>query len=97
MKSCDWCGSEFEASVSYQIYCCPDCREQATRAKISARNSQKRRQRLASRTRQCAQCQTTLSVYNTDNLCGACVINQRQVDKALKELKGIIDYERFDR
>lgn len=95
MKICDWCGNDFEPNVSYQIYCSVECREAATKSKVSDRYQQKRRQRLAGRVRKCVQCDTILSSYNSDNLCGSCVINQKQVDKALKELKGLIDYERF--
>ena len=96
MKICDWCGNDFEPNVSYQIYCSVECRENATKAKVSERYQAKRRQKLAGKKRRCGQCGVLLSSYNSDNLCGSCVINKKQVDKALKELKGFIDYEKFD-
>lgn len=97
MKSCDWCGNDFEPNVSYQIYCSIDCREISTKQKINERYQLKRRKKIAAKKRFCNQCGSQLSVYNLENLCGACVVDQKQVDKALKELKGLIDYERFEK
>lgn len=96
MKICDWCGNDFEPNVSYQIYCSVECRESATKEKVNEKYQKKKRQKLAGKKRKCTQCGTILSVYNSETLCGACIINQKQVDKALKELKGLIDYERFN-
>ena len=96
MKNCNWCGEDFEPSVSYQIYCSVACREEATKEKINERYRLKRRNRIAQKKRFCSQCGTPLSVYNLEPLCGSCVIDKKQVDKALKELKGLIEYERFE-
>lgn len=97
MKICDWCSNEFQPNVSYQIYCSSECRELATKEKVSERYQKKRRQKLASKERRCAGgCGTFLSMYNDAGFCNSCMVNKKQVDKALKELKGLIDYEKFE-
>ena len=97
MKICDWCSNEFQPNVSYQIYCSPECRESATKEKVNERYQIKRRQKLAKKKRRCSGgCGTIISVYNSSGFCSSCMINTKHVDKALKELKGLIDYERFD-
>lgn len=96
MKICDWCGKDFEPNVSYQIYCSVECREASTKEKVNEKYQIKRRKKLAQKERRCSQCGTILSFYNDESLCSACVINRKKVDRALKELKGLIDYERLD-
>jgi hypothetical protein len=97
MKICDWCSEEFEPNVSYQIYCSADCRELATKEKVNERYQQKRRKKLAKKERRCLNgCGTILSIYNDTGMCGSCLVNEKQVNSALKELKGIIDYEKFN-
>ena len=97
MKICDWCSKYFEPNVSYQIYCSAECRDAATKEKVNERYQQKRRKKLAKKERRCANgCGTVLSIYNDTGLCGSCVINDKQVNSALKELKGLIDYEKFN-
>ncbi len=97
MKICDWCSNEFQPNVSYQIYCSQECRELATKEKVNQRYQKKRTERLAKKKRRCAGgCGTLLSMYNTEGFCNSCMINKNKVSKTLKELKGIIDYERFD-
>lgn len=97
MKICDWCSNEFQPNVSYQIYCSSECRELATKEKVNNRYQMKRRQKLSQKTRRCqGGCGTLLSMYNDSGYCSTCIINTKQVDKALKELKGLIEYERYD-
>jgi hypothetical protein len=44
--------------------------------------------------RKCAGgCGITLSIYNEKSFCDQCMINKKRVDKMLKELKGLFDYE----
>lgn len=31
LKNCEWCGKDFDANVSYQIYCTAECRTVATK------------------------------------------------------------------
>ena len=35
-------------------------------------------------------------MYNSDGVCYACSANSKKVDRALKELRGIVDYEKFE-
>ena len=37
LKNCEWCGTDFNANVSYQIYCGIDCRTEATKEKTKPR------------------------------------------------------------
>jgi hypothetical protein len=38
-------------------------------------------------------CGTQLSIYNDSGFCANCNVHEKAVDKMLKELKGIIEYE----
>jgi hypothetical protein len=96
MKTCDWCSNNFVPNVSYQIYCSPECRKSSTKEKINERYRNKKRQSLIGKKRYCAnKCGTILSIYNSKKVCGTCIINNNELEKALKQLKGIIDYERI--
>lgn len=91
MKQCNWCNNDFKASVTYQIYCSVECRNLATKEKIVARYSVAKRQKRKNKTRKCAGgCGMTLSMYNDDQLCNSCKINNKDVVKILKKIKGII-------
>jgi len=91
MKHCQWCDNQFEASVSYQIYCSPECREQATREKIAERYARNRITKRSKKNRKCKSCGASLSMYNDEQTCTACDINPSDVLKILKEMKGIAD------
>ena len=96
MKQCNWCGHNFSATVSYQIYCSVECRVEATKEKVHERQRLLRRKHFLEKIRYCAGgCGSKLSPYNESQFCPDCYINKKQVAKALKELKrlGIIDYE----
>lgn len=94
MKVCAWCAVEFNPSVSYQIYCSPECRELSTKEKIAERYSVNRRKARSGKQRRCAGgCGALLSIYNDKSFCDQCMINNKKVDKMLKELKGLFDYE----
>lgn len=88
-KHCEWCDHTFESEVSYQIYCSVDCREQATKEKISQRYAIARRNNRIGKDRKCKSCSAPLSVYNDEDLCQVCLINPSEVTKALREIKGI--------
>lgn len=90
-KHCEWCDNQFETSISYQIYCSSDCRDLATKEKISQRYELVRRKRMHSKPRYCKTCKAKLSAYNDDKLCQACLIDPSDVLKTLKEIKGIAD------
>lgn len=97
MKNCDWCSNEFQPNVSYQIYCSVECRQLATKEKVNERYKEKKRQKLFKKQRRCAGgCGTMLSIYNGSGFCSRCMTNKKQVNQALKELKGIIEYEKFE-
>lgn len=94
MNICSWCSHEFEAKVKYQIYCSVECRDQATKEKILKRYQTNKIKNRSSKIRKCAGgCGSNLSIYNDDNLCSTCTVNQRKVDKMIKELKGLFEYE----
>lgn len=89
MKHCQWCDAAFKSKVSYQIYCSPECRELATKEKIAERYAMARRHKMMSQERKCKQCSKKLSAYNDDTLCHSCLINPQDVNRTLKEIKGM--------
>jgi hypothetical protein len=89
MKNCQWCDASFKPKVSYQIYCSETCREQATKQKIADRYAISRRNKMIGKPRKCRACDASLSVYNDEQLCVNCVVDPKEVLKALKEIKGI--------
>jgi len=91
MKSCQWCGEPFEAKVNYQVYCSSECRQEATKEKITQRYVINRRNKMFNKKRNCKFCSLPLSVYNDEPICQTCLINPPEVKKALKEIKGIVD------
>jgi hypothetical protein len=94
VKSCDWCGNEFDPATTYQIYCGPECRKQATKKKIKARSSIAKIKNRVKKPRQCANnCGATLSIYNDGKICAKCRIDQRLVNKALNNMRDFFEYE----
>lgn len=90
-KHCEWCDHQFETKISYQIYCSVECRNEATKEKIAARYIITRRTKRNGKERLCKSCGKSLSIYNDDQICQACVVNPSDVAKALREIKSIID------
>ena len=94
MKVCEWCSEEFDAKVSYQIYCSVECRESATKTKIAERHQINRIKNRSQKKRKCSGgCGGYISVYNENGFCSKCMVNKRKVDQMLKELKGLFEYE----
>ncbi len=94
MKLCERCDKRFQPKVSYQIYCSQDCRDLATKDKIAERYQVSRRQKRIGKIRRClGGCGVQLSIYNDSGFCSNCNVSQKAVEKMIKELKGIIDYE----
>lgn len=92
MKLCKWCDTYFKPSVSYQIYCSIECRNEATKEKIVERHRILRRQKRKNKIRYCAgNCGTILSLYNDDKYCDHCLVDFKLVDKKLKEIKNLMD------
>lgn len=95
MKQCDWCNNFFTPAVSYQVYCGIECREEATKEKIVERHRQVKRNKRHSKDRMCAgKCGVKLSVYNDHKWCDNCYINDKEVNKKIKEIKALMhDYQ----
>jgi hypothetical protein len=89
MKNCQWCDVSFESSVSYQIYCSAQCRDAATKEKVSAKYEKIRRNRMMANPRKCKSCDGPISAYNDEKTCNACLVNPKDVSKVLKEIKDI--------
>ena len=94
MKLCERCDKRFQPKVTYQIYCSLECRDSATKDKIAERYNVSRRQKRIGKVRRClGGCGVQLSIYNDFGFCSNCNVSQKAVEKMIKELKGIIDYE----
>lgn len=89
MKNCRWCDDSFVPRVSYQIYCSDGCREEATKEKISQRYAISRRNKLIGKTRSCRSCHKPLSAYNDGHICASCIVDPKDVQKTLKQIKGL--------
>lgn len=95
MKICEWCENEFSPTVSYQIYCSPECRSQATKIKIAEKQAINKRRKRYGKDRKCARgCNTVLSSYNDSNYCENCSIDDKKLNKTLKELKGLMNNDK---
>ena len=86
-KHCTWCDNPFDTTLSYQIYCSTECREEATKEKISQRYIINRRKKWLEKPRTCLDCGKRLSVYNDDTLCETCVLNPKEIKEALRNIK----------
>lgn len=91
MKPCEWCDNTFDPKVTYQVYCSPECRTEATKVKITERYVANQRKKRIAKPKLCAGCNNKLSIYNDDTLCNSCTINKKELDKRLKELKGFMN------
>lgn len=87
-KHCQWCDQQFDTTISYQIYCSPECREGATKEKIAQRYIHTRRAKRLEKPKLCKACGSVLSAYNDYDTCSKCIVNPIDVKKALKEIKG---------
>lgn len=87
MKHCQWCDDPFETTVSYQIYCSPECRDFATKEKIAERYQIARISRRAGKIRICKTCNQRLSIYNDEPICTKCIINPSDISSVLKDIK----------
>ena len=87
MKICEWCENEFSPTVSYQIYCSPECRSQATKIKIVEKQAINKRRKRYGKDRKCARgCGTVRAAYNDTNYCENCSVDDKKLNKTLKEL-----------
>ena len=86
-KNCDWCGKNFDANVSYQIYCTPDCRTEATKEKNLTKQREKRIKSRVGKERFCGSCSKPLSIYNDDTYCSTCIGDDKLYRKFIRNLK----------
>lgn len=86
-KICDWCSHDFEANVSYQIYCGAECRTAATRDKNAAKQRDKRYRSRKYKERKCATCKSPLSIYNDSSFCSGCIGDKKEFKRFLRGLK----------
>lgn len=94
MKQCNWCSNYFTANVSYQIYCSAICRDEAKREKIVERHRAVKRQKRSEKPRKCLKCSKVLSVYNDEKYCNTCNINQKEINKKIREIRVFMhDYQ----
>ena len=61
-KNCEWCGTDFSANVSYQIYCSVDCRTESTKDKTTNKQRERRIKSRVGKERLCATCKNPLSI-----------------------------------
>jgi len=88
-KHCNWCDTQFNTKLSYQIYCSPECRESATREKIAEKYNRDKIQKRKNKHRPCKSCGTQLSAYNDSAICNNCESNPDELGQVLREIKGI--------
>ena len=86
-KNCEWCGTDFNANVSYQIYCSASCRTESTKEKTANKQRDKRIKSRVGKERLCATCKQPLSIYNDDTFCSTCIGDQKLLRRFLKDIK----------
>ncbi|NBR61261.1 MAG: hypothetical protein EBT86_06365 [Actinobacteria bacterium] len=90
-KHCDWCDHAFQTKLSYQIYCSPECRQEATKQKIAEKYLRDKIKKRAGKIRLCKNCGKQMSMYTEETICQTCDINPDDVKDALKEIKDILN------
>ena len=85
-KNCELCGKDYAARVSYQIYCGPACRTEATKEKNNSKQRDKRIKSRVGKERLCNTCSKPLSIYNDENFCVACVGDKKGFNKFIRNL-----------
>jgi hypothetical protein len=94
IKHCEWCDESFDTTSKNQIYCDAECRTNATKQKIVQRYKITKAQERIGKDRRCAgNCDTILSIYNDNGFCDSCLVNNKKLDRTLKEIKDFFDYE----
>lgn len=93
-KLCNWCGEDFFSRNKNQIYCSKECRIESTKEKIVQRYHVSKAKSRVGKERRCAgNCGTLISIYNNQGFCNSCLINEKKVEKFIKDLKEYFDYE----
>lgn len=86
IKSCQFCGAEFEAATANQIYCSPEHTRQASNKKIIQRYHEKKKTKTQERL--CDTCGNKLSKYNPDDTCSPCQEGKKEANR-IQFLKNI--------
>lgn len=79
LKKCLWCGDEFTASKSNQVYCKTECTRKASNQKIIERYHAAKA--LKTNERLCESCSAKLSRYNEDSICSPCQQNKKELER----------------
>ena len=87
LKNCEWCGKDFDANVSYQIYCGTNCRTESTKDKNNVKQRDKRIKSRVGQVRDCSTCNKPLSIYNDDTFCGSCIGDEKKLNKFIRGIK----------
>lgn len=74
-----WCGDEFTASKSNQVYCRTECTRKASNQKIIERYHATKAFRTNQR--HCDTCGGKLSRYNDESTCNPCQQNKKELDR----------------
>ena len=89
MKTCTYCNNEFIPKSKNQKYCNPDCCRKATNKKIMQKYYENK-ERLKGKIRFCSQCNSQMSMYNSNSVCYSCENFNKQNN--VKLLKEAMDY-----
>lgn len=66
----------------------------STKEKIVARYQLLKFKNRVGKARMCSgECGTSISIYNDIGFCNSCLVNNKKVNKFIKDLKGYFDYE----
>lgn len=86
----DECKKSFEPHRHNQKYCCPECCKEATNKRIRDKYYETKK-RLKGDKRVCSLrgCETILSRYTEETICGKCLANERERER--KELLRIFN------
>lgn len=91
---CRWCDKKYVQSSKHQVYCCLECRQNSTRQKVLERQKKQKLKRRMAKKRLCSNCECEISIYNESTVCNTCMIDQKRVDKFLKDMRYLFDYEK---
>lgn len=93
-KVCSWCGGQFVLKSKNQIYCSKECRIESTKEKIVQRYQILKIKNRIGKERRCAgNCGMLISIYNNQGFCNLCLVNEKKVDRFIKDLRDYFDYE----
>ena len=94
-KICQLCEDEFISNNTNQVYCSVECRVTSTKQRVTSRYQSSRFKKRVGKERRCAGgCNTLLSIYNNAGFCDLCLVNNKKVDRLLKDIKDYFDYEK---